>query len=125
MSVKSVEKRTGREEGGYKYILVGGAMDYDESDGDVGLKWSDVQSLPVPQIAEKADQIFDAARQTVNDAVGVAQGVVNQAIDAAKGTVIGDIDTVQDVAKFGVQTGRGIIELGEDYVLRLLNASGN
>jgi hypothetical protein len=60
----------------------------------------------------------------VNGVAGVAQDVVGQVIDVAKSGVINEIDTVQDATRLGVETGRNIIEFGEDVVLRYLNGAG-
>ncbi|KAL7290078.1 hypothetical protein TKK_0015806 [Trichogramma kaykai] len=76
------------------------------------------------QLEATVDQVLDAARQAVTSVVDTAQGVVNGAIDTAKNTVIGEINVVQDVAKLAIQTGRGAVEIGGNYVVGLLNATG-
>ncbi|CAB0036287.1 unnamed protein product [Trichogramma brassicae] len=68
------------------------------------------------QLEATVDQVLDAARQAVTSVVDTAQGVVNGAIDTAKNTVIGEINVVQDVAKLAIQTGRGAVEIGGNYV---------
>ncbi|XP_031777897.1 uncharacterized protein LOC100120897 isoform X2 [Nasonia vitripennis] len=84
-----------------------------------------VSGHPRPQQVEEAVAgVFDAARQTVTDAVGVAQGAVNTAIDAAKNGVINEITTVQEAARLGLDTGRNVIQFGANAVIRMLGGGG-
>ena len=65
--------------------------------------------------------MLNAARDTVGNVVGTVQTVAGAAIDAAGNTVIGNIDAAQQAAQLAIQTGQGVIGIGGNYVLGVLN----
>lgn len=56
----------------------------------------------------------------MDGAAGVAQTAASAAIAGAAGAAVAQIQNVQDVAKFGVQTGLNLAELGTTIIGRYI-----